>query len=190
MAELKDLGRVLRVRSYQVGRWADATPRKATKVLVSELIRSTPVDEGTARSNWQVESGPGRTSVRPPYSPGKHLGISETRNAAAAIAAAFAKIDGAPTAGQLRSFLAAGVAEAAGGVSFYVSNPAPHIGALDAGHSRQQEAGFVKRAVEAARIVVRQSKIFDDLGSGASPRPAAAPLKYGFNQDTRYGGRR
>lgn len=188
MADLKELGRVLRVRSYQVGRWADATPRKATKVLVSELIRATPVDEGVARSNWQVESGAGRTSVRPAYYPGKHLGIAETRNAAAAIAAAFTKIDGAPTAGQLRHFLAAGIAEAAGGVNFYVSNPTSYIQALDEGHSRQQAAGFVRRAIDAARFAVRRNKIFDDLGSGASPRPAPAPLKYGFGQDTRYGG--
>lgn len=189
MADLGNLGRVLRVRAYQVGRWADATPRKATKVLVSELIRATPVDEGVARSNWQVESGPSGVSQLPAYSPGSHLGISETRNAAAAIAAAYAKIDGAPSAGFLRGFLNAGVAEAAGGVTFHVSNPVPWINPLDEGHSRQQPAGFVKRAIEAARIVVRQSRIFEDIGTGATPRPAPAPLKYGFGQDTRYGGR-
>ncbi len=191
MADLGDLGRLLRVRAYQVGQWGDATPRKATKVLVSELIRATPVDEGVARSNWQVESAqPDKVSRRPAYAPGRHLGISETRNAAAAIAAAYAKIDRAPSVFQLDNFFEAGLMEAAGGVTFHVFNPVPWIDPLDRGHSRQQPAGFVRRAIEAARIVVRQNKIFTDVGT--TPRGLGrpvAPLKYGFSQDTRYGGR-
>ena len=189
MADLGDLARLLRVRAYQVGQWGDATPRKATKVLVSELIRATPVDEGVARSNWQVESGPSKVSRRPAYAPGRHLGISETRNAAAAIAAAFAKIDRAPTIYQLDNFFEAGIMEAAGGVTFHVSNPVPWINPLDEGHSRQQAAGFVQRAIQAARIAVRQNKIFEDVGRVTGRRAPPAPLKYGFNQGTRYGGR-
>lgn len=158
------LGRRLRVRAYQVGRWSHATPRKATKVLVSSLIRSTPVDRGVARSNWQVRTGVSDASVRSAFAPGHKLGISETRNAAAAIADAYARIDRAPTAGFLQAFLKAGISEAAGGVSFYVSNPAHYIEALDRGHSRQQAAGFVRRAMDQARIEVRRNKIFDDFG--------------------------
>ena len=187
MADLGDLGRILRVRSYQVGRWAEATPRLATKVLVSELIRSTPVDRGVARSNWQVESGPSKVTPRPAYAPGRHLGIGETRNAAAAIAAAYAKIDQAPSASFLRGFVNAGITEAAGGVSFHVSNPMSYINPLDEGHSRQQAAGFVRRAIDAARIAVRRNKIFDDLGTGAVAK-TPAPYKFGFSQDKRYGG--
>ena len=158
------LGRQLRVRAYQVGRWSHATPRKATKVLISSLIRSTPVDRGVARSNWQVRTGASGVSVQPAFAPGRKLGISETRNAAAAIARAYAQIDRAPTASFLQAFLKAGVSEAAGGVSFYVSNPVHYIEALDRGHSRQQAAGFVRRAMDQARIEVRRNKIFDDFG--------------------------
>jgi hypothetical protein len=164
VADFNDLGRRLRVRAYQVGRWSHATPRKATKVLVSSLIRSTPVDEGVARSNWQVATGASRAKVRPAFSPGKRLGLGETRNAAAAIADAFARIDRAPTVGFLQAFLNAGVAEAAGGTSFYVSNPVYYIEALDQGHSKQQAAGWVRRAIDQARIAVRRNKIFDDFG--------------------------
>ena len=189
MADLGDLGRLLYVRAYQVGQWGDATPRKATKVLVSELIRATPVDEGVARSNWQVESAqPARVSQRPAYAPGHHLGISETRNAAAAIAAAYAKIDRAPTIFQLDNFFEAGLMEAAGGVTFHVFNPVAWIDPLDRGHSRQQRAGFVKRAIEVARFAAHQNKIFTDVGTTPHGRPAVTPFKYGFNQDIRYGG--
>ena len=159
-----ELGRRLRVRAYQVGRWSHATPRKATKVLVGALIRSTPVDRGVARSNWQVGTGSSAASVRPAFAPGRHLGIGETRNAAAAIADAYARIDRAPSVGFLQAFIDAGVPEAAGGVSFYVSNPVYYIEALDRGHSRQQAAGFVRRAIDLARVEVRRNKIFDDFG--------------------------
>lgn len=158
------LGRRLRVRAYQVGRWSHATPRKATKVLVSSLIRSTPVDRGVARSNWQVGTGPSGASVRPAYAPGHRLGIGETRNAAAAIADAYARIDRAPSAAFLQAFVNAGISEAAGGTSFYISNPVYYIEALDKGHSRQQAAGFVRRAMDLARVEVRRNKIFDDFG--------------------------
>jgi hypothetical protein len=189
VADFGDLGRILRVRAYQVGQWGDATPRKATKVLVSELIRATPVDEGVARSNWQVESGPTPVRKRPAFAPGRHLGLSETRNAAAAMAAAFAKIDRAPTVFQLDNFFEAGLMEAAGGVTFHVSNPVGYINPLDEGHSRQQPAGFVARAIMVARIAVRQNKIFTDAGSGKVPK-TFAPYKFGFKQDSKFGGRR
>ena len=159
-----ELGRRLRVRAYQVGRWSHATPRKATKVLASSLIRSTPVDKGVARSNWQVATGASPASVRPAFAVGRHLGIGETRNAAAAIAAAYARIDNAPSAGFLQGFMNAGIAEAAGGTSFYVSNPVYYIEALDRGHSKQQAAGWVRRAIDHARIEIRRNKIFDDFG--------------------------
>jgi len=163
-----ELGRRLRVRAYQVGQWADATPRKATKVLASSLIRATPVDRGVARSNWQVRSGGDPVSPRPAFAPGRHLGIGETRNAAAAIADAYARIDRAPTIGFLRSLATAAgdVGLAAGGVTFYVSNPVYYIEELDRGHSKQQAAGFVNRSLAMAAAEVRQTKIFDDLGSG------------------------
>jgi hypothetical protein len=92
------------------------------------------------------------------------LGLGETRNAAAAIAAAYARIDNAPSFGFLRGFVNAGIPEAAGGTSFYVSNPVHYIEALDQGHSKQQAAGWVRRAIDQARIEVRRNKIFDDFG--------------------------
>jgi len=151
------------VRSYQVGRWSNATPRKAAKALASSLIRSTPVDRGVARSNWQVATGASPPSVRPAFSPGRHLGISETNNAAAAIADAYARIDRAPTQGFVQAL------GGTGGTDIYVSNPIYYIEALDQGHSRQQAAGFVRRAIDVARVTVRRNRIFDDLG-GIPPR--------------------
>lgn len=183
-----ELGRRLRVRAYQVGQWADATPRKATKVLAASLIRATPVDRGVARSNWQVRSGSDPVSVRPAFAPGRHLGIGETRNAAAAIADAYAVIDRAPSISFLRSLaMAAGdVGLADGGITFYISNPVYYIEALDQGHSKQQAAGFVNRCIALAAAEVRRNKIFDDLGGGSYPARAARPARIGgFNQNAR-----
>jgi len=143
MAEMSSLGRTLRVRAAQVGRHAQATQRQATKVLARELILGTPVDRGTARSNWQVGITANSAGPRPAYSPGRHLGIGETRNAAAAIAASIAAVDRAPT-----------------GSDLYVSNPLDYIDDLDEGASRQAAPGLVRRAIAVAGYEVRRRKIF------------------------------
>ena len=62
---------------------------------------------------------------------------------AAAIAAAYAAVDAAPT-----------------GADLYVSNPLDYIDELDKGHSRQAPPGLVKRALAVARQEVRRIKIF------------------------------
>lgn len=142
MADFHSLGRTLTVYAAQVGRHPQATQRKATKALARELILGTPVDVGTARSNWQVGTTPG-ASPRGAYAPGSKLGIGEGQNAAAAIAAAYAAVDATPT-----------------GADLYVSNPLDYIDELDKGHSRQAPPGLVKRALAVARQEVRRIKIF------------------------------
>lgn len=142
MADLKQLGRTLTVYAAQVGRHPQATQRKATKALARELILATPVDEGTARSNWQVGVTPS-ASPRAAYSPGSHLGISESGNASSAIAAANAAVDAAPS-----------------GSTLFVSNPVPYIDILDQGHSRQAPRGMIRRALAVAMAEVRRVKIF------------------------------
>lgn len=151
MSDFDRLSRTLLVRSAQVGRNMHATQRKATKIVARELIVGTPVDVGTARSNWQVGVAVAglfamtRIRARMAYAPGRKLGVGETRNAAAAIAAAYSVIDKAPT-----------------GADLYVSNPLKYINALDDGHSKQVPPGLVRRAVTAARLAVRRTRIFED----------------------------
>lgn len=111
-------------------------------VTVAELAKSTPVDTGKARSNWQV-SGSASASIRsafspfpsrhrPPYSGGG--GISEGRNLAGAVWAA-----------------SAAVGRATGRAALYIVNPLPYIQRLNQGHSPQAGAGWISRAIARAQ---------------------------------------
>ena len=109
---------------------ATAIVRKATLSIHEELASSTPVDKGVARSNWQVAIGEGSPGMIPAYAPGRHLGIEETANLAAALTAAR---------------LAVGNSRTRRGFSIF--NNASYIGRLNNGYSDQAPAGFIEQAI-------------------------------------------
>lgn len=59
----------------------DKHMRGAARQAAFTIVEGTPVDEGTARSNWRAQIGnePSDT-VFPAFSPGKRLGRGETGN--------------------------------------------------------------------------------------------------------------
>ena len=121
--------------------------RLVATVLDETLIRGTPVDTGRARSNWIVTkgspfgSGPDKGGIFP-YAPGMKLGITETANAAAAIAQGRKVI---------QSF------NAAIDKAIYITNNVIYIGVLDTGHSRQAPTGFTKIAIGRTDLAMRQT---------------------------------
>ena len=110
------------------------------------LVTSTPVDTGTARSNWQVSVGsPVEETIDAyvPITPGTDPGkLSETGNAQAAI-----------NQGQIA------VANRQSGQTVFITNNLSYIEALNRGSSAQAPAMFVEAAVEAAVQAVRTSKL-------------------------------
>lgn len=113
------------------------------------LARDTPVDVGTARSNWRISVGRPLTGKIKAYSPypsrhkkpyGSGGRKSEVANLSAVMAAGNTRLG--TYKGQLVGFTAKG--------SIYISNTLPYIGPLNRGHSRQTSSGFVARAVLAA----------------------------------------
>lgn len=119
-----------------------------------QLAKSTPVDVGTARSNWRISVGRplvGRIGAYNPY-PSRHrkpYGIGGTISEGANLA-------GVQNQGRDR------LASYKSG-SIYISNAVPYIGPLDRGHSRQASAGWVARAVLAATLQTKSKikPIFD-----------------------------
>lgn len=106
------------------------------------LARDTPVDVATARSNWRLSVGrpltgkikayrPYPSRHRPPYGSGGHK--SERAN-----------LNAVMNAGKSR------LMRYSGG-TIYISNTLRYISRLDAGYSPQTPAGFVTRAVMAAK---------------------------------------
>lgn len=118
------------------------------------LAKDTPVDVGTARSNWRISVGRplvGKIEAYRPY-PSRHrkpYGSGGSKGEGANLA-------GVVTQGQvrLRSYKTG---------SIYVSNALPYIGPLDRGHSPQTSAGFVARAILGAtlRTQTKIKSIFD-----------------------------
>jgi hypothetical protein len=111
-----------------------------------QLAKDTPVDVGTARSNWRISVGrplvgkiaaysPYPSRYRKPYGSGGNIG--EGANLAGVIS-------------QGRNRLASYKSG-----SIYVTNALPYIGALDNGHSRQTSPGFIAHAVYAATSETR-----------------------------------
>lgn len=134
----------------RVLRHAQAEPiivKRAIKAALKAVVRATPVDTGEARSNWRVGVGAPTRGVIPPYAPGKKLGLSETGNASAAIAAGIARINTVKNTGFLKTAL-------------YLSNHTRHISILNTGHSGQASEGFIERAFAAAKLEIRRFRIF------------------------------
>lgn len=137
--QLSDLAPRMAEIAEAIGEAVEQTHRDVTVDLAANLAAETPVDTGTARSNWVVRSGsPSRvrrrayspipSRWRPPYGAGGSKG--ETANIQGVIAQAKAAV------GRHRP-----------GADLYVANSLPYIAALDAGRSPQSSAGFVHRAV-------------------------------------------
>lgn len=101
--------------------------------IAVNVIRSTPVDTGEARSNWVASVGRQNRSRRGPYAPGSKLGVGETANASAAIAQNTSTIRGSLP-----------------GQTVYIQNNAPHIAELNRGKSTQAPALFVQAGIQEA----------------------------------------
>jgi hypothetical protein len=101
------------------------------KEVLAELVRSTPVDTGRARSNWLVSVGSPRQEVILPHAPGRYLGIAETANASTAIALGSVIIDGRRKS-----------------VPIYITNSVDYLTKLDTkGTSKQAPIGFIQSAI-------------------------------------------
>ncbi len=142
----RDLPRVMRARSNQVVRSAGRITRKAATVIDREVVQSTPVDTGKARSNWLASLNIPLNAVIPPYSPGRHLGVAETANAGAAIAQAAVPIASFnPTRDR----------------AIFLTNNVFYVGLLNNDEtSTQAPRFFIQTAVRRGIEAVRSERIF------------------------------
>jgi len=124
-----------RVREVEVG--VDRIVRETALLCDRELVLTTPVDTGRARSNWQVSVGAAETEAIPAYSEGEG-GSTGAANAQAALDQGRAAVAGR---GQ--------------GQTIFITNNLPYIGRLNDGYSAQAPAGFVQTAVQTAVEYVR-----------------------------------
>ena len=149
MASLFQFSKNMFRRGRQVENAAPGITRAAATAALVAVVPTTPVDKGVARSNWRIGLGSPPTAVIPAYAPGKKLGIGETANAAAAIAA-----------GRARLNLALG--SVGGGLkkAIYLVNNVPYIDDLNRGTSSQASKGFIETAILAATGAIQGFRVF------------------------------
>jgi len=140
----KSFARAIFVRSEEVISGAEETIRKSTIAGLTAVVYATPVDEGRARSNWNVSQNEPDLSIKEPYSPGKDLGIGEQRNASKTIQIGTEKAQLYKT-GQIGNF---------------ITNNLEYIVYLENGSSQQAPAGMLQFGIQAAQKIMANAKIF------------------------------
>lgn len=146
MAGLDDFAnRLDRIAARVEGNVERAVKDCAGAVLRS-VVENTPVDTGTARSNWTPELDRAFEGLFPARVPGK-AGSTAEANAAVTVEA------GMPT---IEAF------DIGKNGSIHITNNAPHIRPLNDGHSTQAPAGFVRIAVMEGLATVRGARIVED----------------------------
>lgn len=129
MPSLREFSGRISIRAKRIDENADALVRKVALAVDTAVVLATPVDEGRARSNWQVGIGIAPEGTREPYYPGEQ-GSTEAANAQAAIDQGKRMIQ-----------------RYTKGSTVHITNNLPYIQKLNDGHSAQAPAGFVEKAV-------------------------------------------
>lgn len=133
MASLSTFAKNMRRLAKGISVNADAHVRKVALAIDATVVMATPVDEGRARSNWQVAVDAAPTGTVEAYSPGKEgsTGGANAREAIAQAERAIAQyVGGKPTS------------------AIHITNNLPYIRRLNDGWSAQAPAAFVERAVQ------------------------------------------
>lgn len=145
MAEPAEFERALVRIGVKVAEGGDRTVRKAFLAIDQAVVLATPVDRGTARSNWLPGFDAPVSGQREAYVPGTG-GSTAAANSQAAMDAAKAtadKYDGE----QHRSL--------------HLTNNLPYIGELNRGTSTQASKLFVETAVAVGASSVRGARVLD-----------------------------
>lgn len=141
MASLDGFARRMDRLSVRVADNADKMVRRVVLVVDQAVVSETPIDTGSARSNWIVKSGSPSARTIKAYSPGTK-GSTEAANVAGALQQAQAV-----------------VANYKGNVAIHITNNLDYIEALNNGTSRQASANYVEVATQVAVLAVKQANL-------------------------------
>jgi hypothetical protein len=150
MNQLTELAIEIQKLSERLPEASNSMAKTATRAIIQDLVLHTPVDVGTALSNWQVTLNAPSGNIIPPFSPSlkgrtvkgewQHTippDVTREANVSAILFAAELIIESKQP-----------------GQDIYISNNVPYIGILDQGSSEQAPAGFVDRARVLAQTVL------------------------------------
>lgn len=123
---------------------SDKRKRITALAIDQNAVQETPVDEGRARSNWQVSLGSPITTEIEAYAKGTK-GSTSSANTQAALT-------------QAQNVLS----KSAGDKSVYIVNNLPYIVPLNEGHSAQVNPGWIDRSISRGIEAGQKIKITQD----------------------------
>jgi len=138
----EQFSRRMRKRAGNVPREANRVKRQVALAVDQAVVVGTPVDTGTARSNWVVSLGEPSDRIIPPYAPTSKGGIGESANAQGAMAQGEAEIRRSRPE-----------------EAIHITNNVEYIEPLNQGHSAQAPAMFVEAAVDAGAQAAKNARI-------------------------------
>lgn len=145
MAEPSEFERRLVRIGVQVAEGGDRVVRRAFLSIDTAVVLATPVDKGTARSNWLPGFNAPVSGQREAFVPGEG-GSTAAQNSEAAMDAA-KKVADAYDGDEHRSL--------------HLTNNLPYIGELNRGTSTQAPRLFVETAVAVGAGAIRGAKVLD-----------------------------
>ena len=141
----------MRIYGSQLGEAVNILGANAGIAIGISLVRDTPIDEGTAKSNWQASRTNPRTRTRDAYASGKY-GSTETANEAAAIAHIVEQFKGRRK-----------------NQPIFLTNNLPYIAKLDSSYDTikrknpppppKYTSGFVRVALLKGREIIRDTRL-------------------------------
>jgi hypothetical protein len=143
MPGLDEFSRRMTQIAVEVGLGGDSVVRKAALACDQAVVTATPVDKGTARSNWIVQVDTASEEVIPAYLEGK-AGTTAAANVQGALDQASRTVAGYD--GDVSS-------------EIHITNNLPYIAKLNAGTSSQAPAGYVEDGVAAAVAAIGEARI-------------------------------
>jgi Bacteriophage HK97-gp10, putative tail-component len=146
MGSLDDFAKRMSRIAVAVEASAERAVKDVSREVARAAIEATPVDTGLARSNWQTGLDVAPTTVLPARIPGAKGSTGDANSAAAMSACEPAIEDFDVTKNR----------------EVHITNNAPHIGALNDGHSKQAPVDFARLAVLAGLGKIRRSRILPD----------------------------
>lgn len=146
MAGLDDLAKRLDRIAVRVEGNVERAMKDCAQVVLRSVVEGTPVDTGTARSNWTPELDSAFEGLFPARVPGT-MGSTGYANSVATIEA------GAPV---IEAF------DIHANREIHITNNAGHIQALNDGHSKQAPADFVRLAVLDGLAMVLNAQVLKD----------------------------
>lgn len=141
MSSLEGFAKRMKRRAKNVPREVNRVKRRAALAVDQTIVLGTPVDTGTARSNWLVSLGRANDDIRKAYSPLEGGDMSESGNAQAALAQGQTVIKRSKPDQDI-----------------HITNNLPYIVRLNEGYSAQAPAAFVEEAVDAGVRAARQTR--------------------------------